>query len=271
MLDVAGVDIERRVGAYRVEQGESPLRFARKIRNGQQSPVRFTFNNIRTREQFAERVADKFLMESSEMLNALNDSAVCAKYGRTPATIVAVLLPDSYEFYWNISAEELLDKLAGYSNRFWTDERRAKAKALGLTPDEVVTVASIAEEETAKGDERGKVGRLYINRYQGGMPLQADPTVKFALGDFSIRRITVAMTKVDNPYNTYRYAGLPPGPIRLVEKASIDAVLNSDESDDLYMCAREDFSGYHNFSSSYTEHLANAQRYRRELDRRGIK
>lgn len=271
VLDVAGVDIERRVGAYRVEQGESPLRFARKIRNGQQSPVRFTFNNIRTRGQFAERVADKFLMESSEMLNVLNDSAVCAKYGRTPATIVAVLLPDSYEFYWNISAEELLDKLAGYSNRFWTDERRAKAKALGLTPDEVVTVASIAEEETAKGDERGRVGRLYINRYQGGMPLQADPTVKFALGDFSIRRITVAMTKVDNPYNTYRYAGLPPGPIRLVEKASIDAVLNSDESDDLYMCAREDFSGYHNFSSSYTEHLANAQRYRRELDRRGIK
>ena len=140
-----------------------------------------------------------------------------------------------------------------------------------IVPDEVVTVASIAEEETAKSDERGKVGRLYINRYQGGMPLQADPTVKFALGDFSIRRITVAMTKVDNAYNTYRYAGLPPGPIRLVEKASIDAVLNSDESDYLYMCAREDFSGYHNFTSSYAEHLANAQRYRSELDRRGIK
>ena len=165
VLDVAGVDIERRVGAYRVEQGESPLRFARKIRNGQQSPVRFTFNNIRTREQFAERVADKFMMDKDEMLNVLNDSAVCAKYGRTPATIVAVLLPDSYEFYWNISAEDLRDKLAGYSERFWTADRLAKAKALGLTPDEVVTVASIAEEESAKSDERGKVGRLYINRY----------------------------------------------------------------------------------------------------------
>ncbi|MGM9803837.1 MAG: endolytic transglycosylase MltG [Muribaculaceae bacterium] len=271
VLGVAGFDVERRVGAYRVEQGESPLHFARKIRNGQQSPVRFTFNNIRTREQFAERVADKFLMEASEMLNVLNDSAECAKYGLTPATIVSVLLPDSYEFYWNISAESMLQRFASYSNDFWNKDRKAKAKALGLTPDEVVTVASIAEEETAKRDERGKVGRLYINRLQNGMPLQADPTVKFAIGDFSIKRITVAMTKVDNPYNTYRYAGLPPGPIRLVEKTTIDAVLNSDASDYLYMCAKEDFSGYHNFAKSYNEHLTNAARYRKELDKRGIK
>lgn len=271
VLSIAGVDLDRRVGAYRVEDGESPLRFAREIRNGLQSPVRFSFNNLRTKEQFAERVADKFLMSADDMLKVLNDSAECAKYGKTPQTIVAALLPDSYEFYWNVKPDELLERLAGYSEQFWSNERKQKAAALGLTPDEVVTVASIAEEETAKSDERGKVGRLYINRLQGGMPLQADPTVKFAIGDFSIKRITVPMTRTDNPYNTYRYAGLPPGPIRFVEKASIDAVLNSDASDYLYMCAKEDFSGYHNFTKSYAEHLANAARYRKELDKRGIK
>lgn len=271
LLSIAGVDPGKRVGAYRVEQGESPLRVARMIRNGMQTPVKFSFNNIRTKGQFAERVGEKFLMSADEILSLLNDSTTCAKYDKTPETIVAMLLPDSYEFYWDVKPEELLSRLAKYSNQFWTDERKHKAEALGLTPDEVVTVASIAEEETAKSDERGKVGRLYINRLQHGMPLQADPTVKFAIGDFSIKRITVAMTHTDNPYNTYRYAGLPPGPIRLVEKATIDAVLNSDSSDYLYMCAKEDFSGYHNFTKTYSEHLANAARYRNELDKRGIK
>lgn len=271
LLGMLGVDLDKRVGAYRVEQGYSPLRVARMIRNGMQTPVKFSFNNVRTKQQFAERVGEKFLMDADDMLAALSDSAVCAKYGKTPETIVTMLQPDSYEFYWTVTAEEMLNRFASYNKQFWNDERRRKASALGLTPDEVVTVASIAEEETAKSDERGKVGRLYINRLQSGMPLQADPTVKYAIGDFSIKRITVAMTHTDNPYNTYRFAGLPPGPIRFVEKASIDAVLNSDPSDYLYMCAKEDFSGYHNFTKSYAEHLANAARYRKELDNRGIK
>ena len=271
LLDMLGVNLDKRVGAYRVEQGDSPLRVARMIRNHMQTPVKFSFNNVRTKQQFADRVGEKFLMDADDMLAALCDSAVCAKYGKTPETIVAMLQPDSYEFYWTVTAEEMLSRFASYNKQFWNDERCRKAAALGLTPDEVVTVASIAEEETAKSDERGKVGRLYINRLQSGMPLQADPTVKYAIGDFSIKRITVAMTHTDNPYNTYRYAGLPPGPIRFVEKASIDAVLNSDQSDYIYMCAKEDFSGYHNFTKSYSEHLANAARYRNELDKRGIK
>ena len=205
------------------------------------------------------------------MLQLLGDEQFCAKYGQTPATMPAILFPDSYEYYWNVKAERLIDDLASYSKRFWNDDRRRKAESLGLTPEEVVTVASIAEEESAKRDERGKIGRLYINRLQSGMPLQADPTVKFAIGDFGIRRITVEMTKYDSPYNTYRYAGLPPGPIRFVEKATIDNILNSEPTNYIYMCAKEDFSGYHNFAATYAEHCANARRYHIELNKRGIK
>ncbi len=271
VLKVAGIDIARRSGAYRIEEGETPIDIARKLRNGIQSPIKFTFNNVRTNEQFADRVAKRFMMSKEDMLNALNNDSVCAKYGKTPATICSVIFPDSYEFYWNVSPEKLIDELAGYSKRFWTEDRLNKAKALGLTPEEVVIVGSIVEEESAKRDEHGKIGRLYVNRVQRGIPLQADPTVKYALGDFGIRRITLAMTKCDNPYNTYRYAGLPPGPIRFVSKVTIDNILNSDPHDYIYMCAKEDFSGYHNFASTLAEHNANARRYHKELNRRGIR
>ncbi|MDD7499702.1 MAG: endolytic transglycosylase MltG, partial [Sodaliphilus sp.] len=158
-----------------------------------------------------------------------------------------------------------------YYVQFWNDERTQKAKKLGLTPDEVVIVASIAEEETSKSDERGKVGRLYINRLQKKMRLQADPTVKFALGDFSIRRITHDMCAYDSPYNTYRVAGLPPGPIRLPEKATIDQILDSKPHDYIFMCAKSDFSGYHDFATDLGSHNANAQRYQAELNKRNIK
>lgn len=271
LMKLLGVDLNKRVGAYRIEEGATPIEIARRIRNGQQTPVKFTFNNVRTVEQFAERVSERLLISKEEMLQLLGDEQFCAKYGQTPATMPAILFPDSYEYYWNVKAERLIDDLASYSKRFWNDDRRRKAESLGLTPEEVVTVASIAEEESAKRDERGKIGRLYINRLQSGMPLQADPTVKFAIGDFGIRRITVEMTKYDSPYNTYRYAGLPPGPIRFVEKATIDNILNSEPTNYIYMCAKEDFSGYHNFAATYAEHCANARRYHIELNKRGIK
>jgi len=158
-----------------------------------------------------------------------------------------------------------------YYEKFWTDERKAQATSQGITPDQAVTLASIVEEETSKADERGKVARLYLNRLQHGMRLQADPTVKFALGDFSIRRLSVAMTQVQSPYNTYRVNGLPPGPIRLPEKATVDAVLTAPQHDYIYMCAKEDFSGYHNFATDYTTHMANARRYQAALNARGIK
>ena len=271
MLRLMNAKVENREGAYRITAGTSPFMAARRIKNGVQSGVRFTFNNVRTLDEWAERWGNTFMEGADEMRKALKDSALCAKYGKTPQTIACLLMPDTYEFYWDITPEKTLDRLNDYYKDFWTSERKAKAERLGLTPDEVATVASIVEEETSKADERGKVARLYLNRYQQGMRLQADPTVKFALGDFSIKRITVPMTQINSPYNTYRVNGLPPGPIRLPEKSTIDAVLDAPQHDYLYMCARADFSGYHDFTRDYAAHLDNAHRYQAALNSRGIK
>ena len=271
LLSLMGANVEKREGAFRITQGMSPFTAARFIKNGAQSGVRFTFNNVRTLDEWTDRWGETFMDGPDGMRKALRDSAVCAKYGKTPQTIACLLMPDTYEFYWNITPEKMLDRMFDYYNDFWTSERKAKAERLGLTPDEVATVASIVEEETVKADERGKVARLYLNRYHQGMRLQADPTVKFAIGDFSIKRITVPMTQINSPYNTYRVNGLPPGPIRLPEKSTIDAVLDAPQHDYLYMCARADFSGYHDFTRDYASHLDNAHRYQAALNSRGIK
>ena len=271
MLKLMGAKVENREGAFRIPQGMSPFTAARFIKNGAQSGIRFTFNNVRTLDEFAQRWGETFMDGPDAMRKAINDSALCAKYGKTPQTIACLLMPDTYEFYWNTPPEKMLDRMHDYYNDFWTAERKAKAERLGLTPDQVATVASIVEEETSKADERGKVARLYLNRYQQGMRLQADPTVKFAIGDFSIKRITVPMTQINSPYNTYRVDGLPPGPIRLPEKSTIDAVLDTPQHDYLYMCARADFSGYHDFTRDYQSHLDNAHRYQAALNSRGIK
>ena len=271
MLKLMGAKVENREGAFRIPQGMSPFTAARFIKNGAQSGIRFTFNNVRTLDEFAQRWGETFMDGPDAMRKAINDSALCAKYGKTPQTIACLLMPDTYEFYWNTPPEKMLDRMHDYYNDFWTAERKAKAERLGLTPDQVATVASIVEEETSKADERGKVARLYLNRYQQGMRLQADPTVKFAIGDFSIKRITVPMTQINSPYNTYRVDGLPPGPIRLPEKSTIDAVLDAPQHDYLYMCARADFSGYHDFTRDYQSHLDNAHRYQAALNSRGIK
>lgn len=271
LLRLTGSDMTSRHGAFKVSKGDSPFTVMRRLRSGQPSGIKFTFNNVRTREEWAARVGERFMVTKDEMLAALNDSTLCAKYGKTVDNITTMLLPDSYEFYWDLSAEQLLDRMHDYYSKFWTDERKAKAAAIGITPEQATTIASIVEEETSKVDERGKVARLYLNRVKINMPLQADPTVKFALGDFSIRRITHEMTRTASPYNTYRNPGIPPGPIRLAEKSTIDAVLNAPEHDYIYMCAREDFSGYHNFTDSYAIHMLNAHRYQAALTARGIK
>ena len=271
MLSLMNARVENREGAFKITQGMSPFTAARRIKNGVQDGIRFTFNNVRTLDEWTQRWGDTFMHGPDAMRKALMDSALCAKYGKTPQTIACLLMPDTYEFYWNITPEKMLDRMNDYYNDFWTSERKAKAERLGLTHDEVATVASIVEEETSKADERGKVARLYLNRYQQGMRLQADPTVKFAIGDFSIKRITVPMTQINSPYNTYRVNGLPPGPIRLPEKSTIDAVLDAPQHDYLYMCARADFSGYHDFTRDYASHLDNAHRYQAALNKRGIK
>ena len=271
MLRLMNANVENREGAFRITEGMSPFTAARRIKNGVQSGIRFTFNNVRTLDEWAARWGETFMGDSDEMLKVLTDSAMCAQFGKTPQTIACLLMPDTYEFYWNITPEKMLARMNDYYNDFWTAERKAKAEKLGLTPDEVATIASIVEEETVKADERGKVVRLYLNRYQQGMRLQADPTVKFALNDFTIKRITVPMTQVSSPYNTYRVNGLPPGPIRMPEKSTIDAVLDAPQHDFIYMCARPDFSGYHDFTRDYASHLENAHRYQAALNSRGIK
>lgn len=256
-------------GAYKIEQGTTSLQMFKSISRGSQTPVRLTFNNIRTIDQLASRVASRMEFDSLQFISSM-DSILPAK-GFKKSTYTAAFLPDTYEFYWTASPAKVINTLLKHRNDFWNEERRAKAKKLGLTPVEIATVASIAEEETNSRQERGTVARLYLNRIHRGMPLQADPTVKFAVGDFSIKRITNAHLNTASPYNTYKFAGLPPGPIRMPESATLDAVLDSKPHNYIYMCAKEDFSGRHNFTSDYVAHQRNASRYRQELNRRNIK
>ena len=237
-------------GSYVVEPGTSALTTSLRIARGRQTPVKITFNNVRTMDQLATRVASRMDFSAADFLAACD--SVLPPLGFTAREqYPAAFLPDSYEAYWTATAADVVAMLARTRGKFWTDDRRARARVLGLTPVEVATVASIIEEETTKADERPKVARLYLNRLAKGMPLQADPTVKFAVGDFSLRRILAGHLRANSPYNTYRHAGLPPGPIRVAERAAIDDVLNAPAHDYLYMCAKEDFSGYHSFARDY--------------------
>ncbi len=256
-------------GSFVVEPGTPAYRFAQALVRGHQTPVRLTFNNLRTIGQLAARVGNVLEADSAAFMQACDSILPAAGFSKP--TYAAAFLPDSYEFYWTADPATVVEKLNGYTRRFWNDERTAKAAALGLNPAQVATIASIVEEETNKADERPTVARLYMNRLAKNMPLQADPTVKFAIGDFSLRRITGKHLTVDSPYNTYRNTGLPPGPIRIAEGATLDAVLNAPENNYLYMCAKSNFSGYHDFTDSYDRHRINAARYHRALTNRGIK
>lgn len=256
-------------GSYAISNGMTVYDISRKILAGRQDPVKVTFNNVRTLGQLADRIAPRMEFSADAFLSACD--TVLKSRGLTLEQYPAAFLPDTYEFYWNASPEYVVERLANTRDNFWNEQRRSKASALGLNPEQVATLASIVEEETAKSDERPKVARLYLNRIKKGMRLQADPTVKFATGDFSLRRILGKHLAVESPYNTYLHAGLPPGPIRVVDKRSIDAVLDAPAHDFLYMCAKEDFSGYHNFAVTFDEHRANAARYQRELNRRNIR
>lgn len=252
-------------GAYRFDGGSTAMDVARRITRHQQTPVRIAFNNIRMKEQWAGRVAERLLCDSAQLLAAMTDTAFLREAGMDEANIIGVLLPDTYEVYWNTSAADLMQRMLREYRRYWNEWRVARAEGLGLTPQEVTILASIAEEETLDRSERGKVAMLYWNRLQMMMPLQADPTVKYALGDFGLKRILNAHLEVESPYNTYRHEGLPPGPIRMVEKATIDTFLHAHIHPYLYMCAKPDFSGRHNFATTYGEHLRNAEAYHRAL------
>lgn len=256
-------------GAYRIEPGTTAKDIARRLVRHRQTPIRLTFNNVRTLPQLADRISSQMEFSPENFMAAL-DSILPPAGFKSPKEYPAAFLPDTYEFYWTTPAGDTVEKLLATRNNFWTPERRNRARELGITPVEAATLASIAEEETNNRDERGTVARLYLNRVHKSMKLQADPTVKFALGDFGLRRIRAEHLKVNSPYNTYKVNGLPPGPIRIATAETIDALLNSKPHNWIYMCAKEDFSGTHNFASDYATHTANARRYRQALNQRGI-
>jgi UPF0755 protein len=259
-----------RTGRYAVDTKTGAFVLFRHLRAGQQEPVMLTIQPVRTKEQLAERLSGKLMIQKDELLAIMNNNDSCAKFGLDTATIITLFMPNTYEVYWNLSANKLLSKMKQESDKFWTKERMSKAEALNLTKEEVMTIASIVDEETSNNGEKPRVAGMYFNRLRKPMPLQADPTIKFALKDFAITRIYNNMLFVDSPYNTYKNEGLPPGPIRIPSVEGIEAVLNMEHHDFLYMCAKEDFSGTHNFARTYPEHLLNAAKYSQALNQRNI-
>lgn len=269
LADCMGYNV--RSGRYAVESDMGSLKLFRHLRNGQQDPLMLTVPSVRTKDRLAHEISEKLMLNADSLLDAISDPAVCEKYGLDTANIVCMFIPNSYEIYWNISLDKFLDRMKTESENFWQGERLAKAQKLDMTPEQVITLASIVDEETANNPEKPMIAGMYYNRLKKGMPLQADPTIKFALQDFELRRIYTKLLSVISPYNTYRNIGLPPGPIRIPSVAGIDAVLNLVHHDYLYMCAKEDFSGTHNFARTYPEHLLNAAKYSKALDARNIK
>ncbi len=259
-----------RPGRYRIDSGTSLNALLNRLRSGEQDPVRVTFTNIRTLEQLAGQVARYLEVDSLTMLRALRDPALAERAGLRPETMISLFLPNTYEVWWTERPEAFIQRMEKEHRRFWNEGRVAKAKALGMTPVEVSTLASVVQAETAKRDEAPTIAGVYLNRLRIGMPLQADPTLKFALGLDSLNRILHTDKQVDSPYNTYTHVGLPPGPINMPEPGFIDAVLNAPKHDYLYFCARETLDGYSNFAVTYAQHMVNARRYQKALNDRGI-
>ncbi len=255
-------------GKYEIKKGTSLFSLVRMLRNGRQTPVKLVITKLRTREDLARLAGNKFEFDSLHMLRYLSSSDSLKDFGLDSTTVMSAVIPDTYTYFWNSEPSVVFQKLFDESKKFWTDERKQKAQAHGLTPVQAYTLASIIEEETNNNNEKGNIASVYLNRMNKGMPLQADPTVKFALKDFGLKRIYEKYLEVESPYNTYRNKGLPPGPICTPSKKSIDAVLNAPQTDYLYFVASPDFKQQHDFSTSYEEHLKKAKLYQQALNRR---
>ncbi len=260
-----------KAGKYKLTDGMNNNELVNLLRSGEQEAVRVTFNTVRTPQDLAGKIGKQLEADSLEILEMLENIEVAKKYGFDQKTLMTLFIPNTYEIYWNTSAENFVKRMAREYKVFWTEARKSKAKVLNLTQSEVSILASVVQaEQSQRRDERPKVAGLYINRIKKKMKLQSDPTIIYAIGDFSIKRVLNKQMKIDSPYNTYLYAGLPPGPINLPEISSIDAVLNYEKHNYIYMCAKADFSGYHNFARSFSQHSAYARAYRNELNRRKI-
>lgn len=243
----------------------------RRIVCHEQAPVKVVIPATRTISQLIAVVGEQLMLDSTDLVPFTTIPTYYNKIGYTRETLPSLFLPNTYEFYWDISPERFMIRMMKERRAFWNKQRIAKAEAIGLTIEEVATLASIVDEETNNDAEKPIVAGLYINRLKRGMPLQADPTVKYALGDFSRKRILTSDLQTDSPYNTYKHKGLPPGPIRIPTLQAIESVLNYTKHNYLYMCAKEDLSGTHNFAKTLVEHNANARRYQQALNRLNIK
>lgn len=259
-----------RPGKYLVKAHMSNYELAKKLRNGRQVAVKLVINKLRTKADFVHMVITNLEVDSAALQNMLNDGDFLAKNGLDTNTVMCGIRPDTYEFYWNTTADKVLHKILANYTRFWTDERKQQAKAKGLDPVRATIMASIIDEESNVPADKLNIASVYLNRINKGMKLQADPTVKFAIGDFAIKRVTGAMLQTVSPYNTYRNEGLPPGPICTPSNGSIDAVLHAPQTNYIFFCASPSLDGSSLFAATDAEHLKNARAYQQALNARGI-
>jgi len=252
-------------GKYLLRRNMTNIEAIRVLKSGKRMAVNVTFNNVRLIDDLAEKITKNIGVTTDEFNRALDEFIDHNDEGFTRENIIGMFLPNTYQVYYNVLPDELVSRMFAEYKKFWNDDRLAKANEIGLTPMEVSTLASIVQAESIKPDEAPIIAGLYINRLKKGIPLQADPTLVFAVKDFTLKRVLNEHKEVDSPYNTYKYAGLPPGPINMPQIATLDAVLNYNKHNYLYMCAKEDFSGYHNFAATLDEHNRNARRYQKAL------
>ena len=269
------IDLDRGIesGAYTFTQGMSVIEVARTLKFGVDNSVRLVINNARTPEALASKIAMQIDADSVTILSTLRNESIIKEMGFGSAeAMFSIFLPNTYEVYADITPESLVWRLKRESDKFWASEsRQAKLEALGMTSYEVMTLASIVHEETNVAEEMPRIAGVYINRLKRGMPLQADPTLKYAAGDPTIRRVLDKHKSIESPYNTYKYVGLPPTPIAMPDMAAIEGVLNYEKHDYLYFCARAEMDGRHNFARTLAEHNKNAKEYHRALDRLKIR
>jgi UPF0755 protein len=257
-------------GRYRIRNNMSNNQLINMLRSGLQEPVNVVINMGRTKEELAEKISLQIEADKSKLISLMSDSSFLQKYGFDSYSVLGMFLPNTYELWWTTDAESFLKRMNKEYNRFWNAERKGKAREMNFTPNEIITLASIVISETNKEDEYKRIAGVYVNRLNKGIKLQADPTLKYALHDFERSRVLTKDTYVDSPYNTYLHFGLPPGPIAVPGIKAIDAVLNYEKHDYIYFCAKDDFSGYHNFARTLDQHNKNARSYQKALNRRNI-
>jgi UPF0755 protein len=263
---IFGYQENMKPGLYLLQKDMTNLQAIRMLRSGIQTPTRVTFNNVRLKSDLASKITIRLQADSTQFLNLLNNDSLISSYGFTNENIMTMFIPNTYEMYYTTTEEGIFERMHTEYENFWTEERKRKAQKIGLSPQKVSVLASIVQAESIKSDERPKIAGVYLNRLERGIPLQADPALVFAIGDFTIKRVLNVHKEVESPYNLYKYRGLPPGPINLPEINSIDAVLNADTHQFIYFCAKSDFSGYHAFATNLAEHNRNAREYQSALN-----